>query len=128
MKVLMKSFHRNLHDKIKIIWKSRPVGNEVKNLANAASQIVLNLELYEGKEPMSAKEFKPFGAPKATNIRLNQPYHGSGHRVIADSWFGSAKCASQLTKHGLYCIMLVRTAHKNFPQQLLGAKEVEHGE
>ena len=97
------------------------MGNEVKNLANAASQIVLNLEL-------SAKEFKPFGAPKATNIRLNQPYHGSGHRVIADSWFSSAKCASQLTKHGLYCIMLVRTAHKNFPQQLLGAKEVEHGE
>ena len=43
---------------------------------------------------MSTKEFvKPFGATTATTIRLTQPYHGSGCRVIADSWFGSVKCA-----------------------------------
>ena len=68
---MIKSFHRNLCGKIKIIWKPRHVGNEVKNLVDAASQIVLNLELYEGKEPMSTKEFaKPFGATTATTIRL----------------------------------------------------------
>ena len=39
---MVKSFHRNLHGKIKIIRKSRPMGNEVKNLADAASQIVLS--------------------------------------------------------------------------------------
>ena len=68
---MIKSFHRNLCGKIKIIRKPRHVGNEVKNLVDAASQIVLNLELYEGKEPMSTKEFvKPFGATTATTIRL----------------------------------------------------------
>ena len=113
---MIKSFHRNLCGKIKIIRKPRHVGNEVKNLVDAASQIVLNLELYEGKEPMSTKEFvKPFGATTATTIRLTQPYHGSGHRVIAGSWFGSAKCVGELMTHRLYCIMLVKTAHKDFP-------------
>ena len=42
---MIKSFHRNLCGKINIIRKPRPMGNEVKNLAEAASQIVLNLEL-----------------------------------------------------------------------------------
>ena len=64
---------------------------------------------------MSTKEFvKPFGATTATTIRLTQLY-SSGCRVIADSRFGSIKCASELMKHGLYCIMLVKTAHKDFP-------------
>ena len=68
---MLKSSHRNLHGKIHTIQKPRPVGNEVKNLTDVASQIFLNLELYEGKEPMSTKEFvKPFGATTATTIRL----------------------------------------------------------
>ena len=105
------------------------MGNEIKNLADAASQIVLNLELYEGKEPMSTKEsVKPFGATTTTTIRLTQPYHGSGRRAIAGSWFSSVKCASQLMKRGFYCIMLVKTAHKDFPRQLLGTKKLECGD
>ena len=113
---MIKSFHRNLCGKIKIIQKPTPVENEVKNLADAASQIVLNLELYEGKEPMSTEEsVKPFGATTATTIRLTQPYDGNRRRVMADSWFSSVKCASELMKHGLYCIMLVKTAHRGFP-------------
>ena len=82
---MIKSIHRNLRGKTKIIRKPRPIGNEIKNLEDAASQIVLNLELYEVKEPMVTKEFvKPCGA---TMLRLTQPYHGSGRRVIADSRF-----------------------------------------
>ena len=111
---MSKSFHRKVRGKVKIIRKPRPVGNEVKNLADAASHIVLKLELYKGKEPMSTKEFvKPFGA--TTTIRLTQPYHGSGRRVIADSWFSSVKCASKLVKRVLNCIMLAKTAHKDYP-------------
>ena len=61
-KCMIKSFHRNLPGKIKTTQKPTPVGNEIKNLADAVSQIVLNPQLYEGKEPMSTKEFvKPFG-------------------------------------------------------------------
>ena len=92
---MIKLFHRNLHGKIKIIEKPRPLGNEVKNLTDAASEIFFNLEWHEGKEPMSTKEFvQPFGATLATTIRLTQPYHGRSCGVIADSWLGSVKCAS----------------------------------
>ena len=126
---MSKSFHRKVRGKIKIIRKPRPVRNEVKNLADAASHIVLNLELYKGKEPMSTKEFvKPFGARTATTIRLTQAYHGSGRRVIADSWFNSVKCASKLVKRVLNCIMLVKTAHKDYPLQLLFSKNLPCGE
>lgn len=49
---MIKSFHRNLKVKIKIIRKPRPIGNEIKNLAAGPSEIVLNLQLYEGKKVM----------------------------------------------------------------------------
>ena len=47
---MIKSFHRNLKGKIKIIRKPRPIGNEIKNLSDAMSNIVLNLELYKARK------------------------------------------------------------------------------
>ena len=47
---MIKSFHQNLKRKIKIIRKPRPIGNKVKKLSDAMSNIVLKLELYKGKE------------------------------------------------------------------------------
>ena len=83
---MIKSYHRNLKGKIKIICKPRPVGNEIKNLSDPASNIVLKLQLYEGKDIMAARDYvKTFGAAIATTLRLTQPYHGTGKRVIADS-------------------------------------------
>ena len=35
-----------------------------------------------------------FGATVATTIRLTEPYHGTSNQVIADSWFGSLKTAT----------------------------------
>jgi hypothetical protein len=125
---MIKSFHRNLRGKIKIIRKPRPVGNEIKNLADGASQIVVNLELYEGKDVMVSKEFvSSYGATTATTIRLTQPYHGSGRIIIADSWFGSIKTAVEMMKRGLYSVLIVKTAHKGFPRQLLGEETLERG-
>ena len=72
---------------MKIIRKPRRIGNENNNLSDAASNIVLKLELYEGKDIMKDK----FGATAATTIRLTKPYHGTSKQVIADSWFGSLK-------------------------------------
>ena len=69
-----------------------------------------------------------YGATTATTIRLTQPYHGSGRRIVADSWFGSVKSAVELRKHVLFSIMLVKTAHKNFPQTLLGEACLQRGE
>ena len=60
---------------------------------------------------MSIKEHeKPFWAILATIIILTQPYHPSGLIVIVD------------------CIMLVKTAAKNFSWQFLVAKKLEHGD
>lgn len=68
-KSMLKSFHQNLKGKIKIIRKPHPVGNEIKNMADGASQIVLNLEFYEGKDVMSQKDYvKPYGATTATTL------------------------------------------------------------
>ena len=71
---------------------------------------------------------REYGATTATILHLTEPYHGSGRCVIADSWFGSVKCASELMRQGLYSIMLVKTAHKDFPRQLLGEEPLQHGE
>ena len=67
---MVKSFHQNLKGKIKIIREPCPVGNEMKNMANSASEIVLNLELYEGSDTMSQKDYvKSHGATAATNYK-----------------------------------------------------------
>ena len=126
---MIKSFHRNLKGKIKIIRKPRPIGNEIKNMADAVTKIVMNMELYEGKEYMKEKDHvKEYGATTATTIRLTAPYHGTGRRIIADSWFGSVKTAVALSKRGLYSIMLVKTAHKDFPRLYLSEKTLDRGE
>ena len=45
-KPMIKLFQHNLKGKIKIIGKSRPIGYEIKNLLDAATNIVLSMELY----------------------------------------------------------------------------------
>lgn len=52
---MIKALHKDLKRKIKIIWKPRPIDNEIKNLYDAMLQIVLNLELYDCKD-MSGKD------------------------------------------------------------------------
>ena len=125
---MIKSCHHNLKGKIKIIWKPRPISNKIKNLTDAGTNIVLSMELYEAKDIMAHKEHvRPFRATTATVICLTQPCHSTRRRVIADSWFGSVKSAVELLKNGLYSIMLVKTAHKQFPRCLLGQSTLERG-
>ena len=109
---MIKSFHCNVKGKIKIIWKPRPIGNKIKNLSDAATNIVLHIELYEGKDIMAHKEHvKSFRATTETVIHLIQPYHSNKRRVIADSWFSSVKSAVEPLTNDLYSIMLLKTAH-----------------
>ena len=115
---------------MKIKRKPRPIGNKFKNVCNGRSKIVLNLELHKGKDIIPTKEyFKEFGATTACTLRLTKPCKASTRVVIADSWFGSVQSVEQLyNEHGLYAIMLVKTAHKNFPKLLLHGKELSRGE
>ena len=126
---MVKSYHHDLFGKIKIIRKPRPIGNEIKNLADARSKLVSKLEIYEGKDRMKDKEFvSDFGATAATTLRLCHEIQGSGRVVIGDSWFGSVKTAVCLHKVGLYAIFLVKTAHKLYPLEKLAETSLERGE
>ena len=58
---------------------------------------MLNLKLYDGKDIISGKgHVKEYWASTATTLHLTQPYHGTGRSVIADGWFESVNCATEL--------------------------------
>ena len=109
--------------KKKIQRKPRPIGVEIKNLADSRSKINLVLEKSEDKEAMADKKWvSEHGATTACTLRLTFPYHGTGRVVFADSWFGSVKTAIELKKVGLFSTLMVKTAHKNFPKELFAAE------
>ena len=61
----------------KIIRKLRPIDNKIKNLSDATSNIVLNMELYKGKTIMSGKDF-------VNSVRYSQKFrrkHGFSNLV-----------------------------------------------
>ena len=107
---------RDLKEKIKIICKPNPIGNKIKTMSGAASNIMLKLEFYERTTFMQDKDQMPkLGATTATTLQLTEPYHSTRKHLIADSWFGLVKSETEFYKQGLFSIMLVKTAHKDFP-------------
>ena len=126
---MVKGYHRLLPGKVKIRRKPTPVGNEILDLCDSETLIVLALEFNQGKEMNAVKEFvDDFGATTAAALRLSQPYWGTGRVVFQDSWFGSVKTCEELLKKGLYSVGVVKTAHKNFPKVLLADKNLAQGE
>ena len=114
---MVKSFHKNLTGKMKIICKPRPIGNEFKVLTDGYTQIALHVELYEGNYIMQTKKYvQEHGATTATCLHLSEYWKDSGRYVIGDSWFGSVNSAYHLLKeHHLFSIMIMQTAHRYFP-------------
>ena len=127
---MIKAYHRNLKGKKKIIRKPRPIGNELKTVSDAKTNIVLHMELNEAKEDMATKPYvAEFGATAACSVRITEPWKGSGRIVVGDSWFGSVKTCKQLwEKNGLYANMLVKTAHKDYPRFMLRDQKLERGQ
>lgn len=72
---------------------------------------------------MAKKEFNDI-YPKsiALTLRMLKPFFSSGRVLVADSWFGSVACALALFKHGIFCVMNVKTATKDFPKDELMAE------
>ena len=58
----------------------------------------------------------------ALTLRMTENYHNTGRVLIADSWFGSVACAIALFRVGLFCVMNVKTATKNYPKNELMSK------
>ena len=125
---MIKSYHRNLKEKIKIKRKSRPIGNEIKDLADALSCTAVKLKLYEGKETMKEKEHvSKYGTTCATTtLCQTTDFRRTERIVIADSSFGSVKTAIALKQSGLYSIiMIVKTVDKRFPREALDSHDLE---
>lgn len=101
--------------------KPTPYGIELKGAACGSSQIMLNVEVVEGKEADAKKKYRDeVGATTSCTIRLTEPWRGTGRIVVGDSWFGSCNTAEWLMDvNGLYSIMAVKTGHKGFPKKLL---------
>jgi len=105
---------------VKIVRQPEGVGAEFKSLADPHSGMLMHLEIQEGKDPMRAKEYcAEYGVGTACTLRMTKHWHGTGRTVCGDSWFGSLTCAKALSKKGLYCQFLVKTAHKHFPLNYL---------
>ena len=57
-----------------------------------------------------------------------KPFFGSDKTLVADSWFGSVRNATELMNRGIYSIMVVKTAHKFYPEELKVLQLLERGE
>ena len=75
---MLKSYHRGLNGKMKIIRKPRPIGNELKTVSDASTHIVLHIELHEHKEDMADKEYVyEYGATTACCLRITNHWKGN---------------------------------------------------
>ena len=112
-----------------VLRKPTPKGLELHTLCCGLCGILLWFEVYEGKTAMETKDYCAEQKMKlgdkgpwksvALTLRLVQPWFNTGRVLIADSWFGSVPCILALYSVGLFAVMMVKTAHKDYPKQEL---------
>jgi hypothetical protein len=101
-----------------ILRKPTPIGLELHTLCCALCGILIWFEIYEGKTAMALKEYNDeYPKSIALTLRMVEPFFGTGRVLVADSWFGSVACAAALYSMGIFCVMNVKTATKNFPKE-----------
>jgi hypothetical protein len=103
----------------KIKRKPRGVGAEAKAACDGDSKVMLRLDFMEGEERQRQKPFNAqYGEGTAVALRLLQPWAGSGRYAVMDSAFGSFKTVvALLSLLGLFCIGMVKTAHRCYPKK-----------
>ena len=79
---MIKAYHRGLNEKMKIIRKPHPIGNELEIVSDAATNTVLHMELHQPKEDMAQKEYvKEYGATTSCSLRLTNYWKGMFNNV-----------------------------------------------
>ena len=112
----------------KIARKPEGVGAEMKAVADGESNIMLRLDIMEGKERQAQKPFADIGSEgTAITLRLCSPYFGSGRVIHADSAFSSVRTCLKLREHGLHFMGCVKTASRKFPKRYLASFEDQYG-
>ena len=107
--------------------RGRGIGVMMKTCTDGVTNIMLKLELQEGKAPMSTKEFQHNDENKtesdvhpyhtAVTLRLVKEYFNSQRTVVADSAFSSMGTACALLEKGLHFSGIVKQADKGFPMK-----------
>lgn len=109
-----------------ILRKPTPIGLELHTLCCAQCGVLVWFEIYEGKEAMALKKYNgEYPKSVALTLRMVEPFFSTGRVLIADSWFGSVACALALFRHGIFAVMNVKTATKNYPKEELLAEVAE---
>lgn len=81
--------------------KPKPIGKEVKCMADGVSGVMMRLEFQRGKTIHRQQEyFDDYGHTIAQSVRLTKPWHGSNKVYVADAWFGGVTCCEVLRSHG----------------------------
>lgn len=73
--------------------KPKPLGTEFKCITDAASGIMVHMEIQEGRDPMRMKQYaRELGVTTACTVRMAEAVGNDAPLTyIADSWFGSVK-------------------------------------
>lgn len=112
----------------KIPRKPVPCGMEGKSSCDGESNIMLRIEIQEGKDAMTEKRYqnRETGGYKfhtAITLRSVEPWFGTNRLVVADSAFASVATAKALLAYGLHFIGIVKTATAGFPKKVFEAWE-----
>ena len=97
--------------------KPEPIAAEMKCVADVMTEIMLFLEMMEGKERMAKRRHHAdLGATAACSVRLMEDARlcHKGRVLLGDSWFASVKAAVALHKRGVYFIGPVKNNIKRF--------------
>lgn len=106
----------------KIPRKPVPCGMEGKCACDGESNIMIYIEIQEGKEAMARKKYQCEGYTykfhTAVTLRCVDAWFGSSRLIVADSAFASVATAKALLSFGLHFIGIVKTATKGFPKDV----------
>lgn len=102
----------------KIQRKPEGIGAEIKAVCDGETNIMLGLDLMEGKAAQQAKRYAGLGLGEgcAVMLRLCEPWFGTYRIVHADSAFSSVRTANELARNHLFFMGAVKTAHREFPK------------
>ena len=100
--------------------KPKPLGKEIKDVADACSGVIIRIDYQRGKAAHDKQEyFSEYGHTIAQSLRLTKPWHHTGRIYGADSWFMGLRCVEALADHGIYGFGDVKTNTSGFPTKHL---------
>ena len=102
-------------------WKPHPFGNEYHTACCGQSNIMISIEMVEGKDAprQIQKQFEQYGKTAGLLLRMLQPYFHTARYIVLDSGFCVLKAIIELRKNGLFGCALIKK-RKYWPAKVPG--------